>query len=597
MCIRDRINEKEKQDSERELSEKQKKEIEQLKTKMDAFKKSIVKKFPFIDAIGLIPPQAAKMFEEDEQVAKIAEKEKLMHLAIVLPDDKEKDLAKVKIEAIKMVEHIKPKIWLHVILTKDIWEMGSDGKYDMVEAIGISMPLHDKGILGALRVASIHKSLCLRKFERYIVSYVIAGSLVRGEATKTSDVDVWIVVDDTDVKRMTRAELRDKLRGIIYGYMMEAADLAGVKNKLSPQVYILTEFWDGLREANPVFFTFVRDGVPLYDRGTFTPWKQLLKMGKITGTPEAIEKFLTIGEKVGEIVERKFMDIAVEDIYWSVLTPSQGALMLYGLAPPTSKETVRLMKEIFYEKEKLIEKKYIDFVEHVIIDIYKGYEHGKFKKISGAELDELVKGTKDYIERIKKLVEEVGKKTAEQTVIKLYHDIMGILIGFFGKVSESQLIKKFQDEMIETGRMPASYLKILNEVIKAHRAYETKGKEVKVSREEVERIRKDAQILIANLMEYHQRYRIFDIEKLRFAAKIGGSNGEIYILNKIIFIIPDLQNPEMKKFDVSKGTIEESSPVEFEETLKQPRENKGEISKEIIEKLEKALKKKIELLV
>ena len=61
-------------------------------------------------------------------------------------------------------------------------------------AIAISFPLYDKGILGALRVAEIHKSLVLQKFERYVVSYVIGGSLVRGEAVKTSDVDVFVII-------------------------------------------------------------------------------------------------------------------------------------------------------------------------------------------------------------------------------------------------------------------------------------------------------------------------------------------------------------------------------------------------------------------
>jgi len=47
----------------------------------------------------------------------------------------------------------------------------------MLEAISMSFPLYDKGILGGIRAASIHKMLILKKFERYVVSYVIAGSL------------------------------------------------------------------------------------------------------------------------------------------------------------------------------------------------------------------------------------------------------------------------------------------------------------------------------------------------------------------------------------------------------------------------------------
>jgi len=578
-----KVKEKESPAEQEKMSKEAQKQIEQLKTKLESFRKTIVKKFPYIAAIGLIPPQASKMFEEEEETKK-PEKERLIHVALIIPNEKEKEFAKVKAEAVKLVQNIKPKIWLHVYLVNEIWEMASDGKYDMVEAIGMSMPMHDKGLLGALRVASIHRTLCLRKFEKYIVSYVIAGSLTRGEATKTSDVDIFVIVDDTDVKRMSRAELRDRLRGIIYGYVMEAAEIAGVKNKLSPQIYILTEFWEGVREANPIFFTFIRDGVPLYDRGTFTPWKLLLRMGKITGTPEAIEKFLTLGEKVHEIVDRKMMDIATEDIYWSVVTPSQGALMLYGMAPPTPKETVKLMKEIFYEKEKLLEKKYIDFLEHVVIDVYKAYEHEKLKKISGKEIDELVKGTKEYIERIRKLAEEVGKRNAENTVIKMYEDILGMLGGLFGKMPESEMIEKFKSVFINSVKMPHHYLDVLHDVIKA------KKNMAKMSRQEVEHIRKDAQVLIANLIEYSQRQKLAEIEQLRFSAKINDKEGEIYLIGKEVFIISDVKVPELKRIDLEKMTIIKADPSELEEALKQPKKE-TKLSKSIIEKIEKLIGK------
>jgi predicted nucleotidyltransferase len=121
----------------------------------------------------------------------------------------------------------------------------------------------------------------LQFIEKYIVAYVLAGSIVQGKATPESDIDVFIVIDDTDVKRMTRAELKDKLRAIIIGMGVQAGEITGIRNKINIQVYILTDFWESIKEAHPVIFTFLRDGVPFYDRGIFMPWKQLLKMGRI----------------------------------------------------------------------------------------------------------------------------------------------------------------------------------------------------------------------------------------------------------------------------------------------------------------------------
>lgn len=580
------LNEKDEKKTE-EVPEKVQKEMDQLKEKLESFKKEITKKFSSISSIGLIPFQAIKLFEEEEEENK-KEKEKMIHVALIVPDEKEKELGKIKVETIKIIQNIKPKIWVHFYTPAALWEMAYDGKYDMMEAVAMSLPIFDKGFLGALRVASIHKSLCLKKFEKYIVSYVIAGSIVRGEATKTSDVDVFIVVDDTDVKRMSRAELRDKLRGIIYGYAMQANELADSKNKLSPQIYILTEFWEGVRESHPVFFTFIRDGVPLYDRGTFMPWKLLLKMGKITGTPEAIERFLTLGEKVGEIVTHKLNDIVTEDIFWSVVTPSQGALMMYGLAPSTPRETVKLVREIFCKKEKLLDKKYADFLDKVV-ETFKGFEHDTVKEVSGKEIDEFVKGAKDYIKKLKEVVDEVGKRRGKKTINQLYSDTVTILSSLLGKGTESQLIAKFENEIINQGKMPRSSVEIIKEIFKSKKDYE-KGK---LSSKEIENTRRDGQLLLSMLSEYGQRKMLIKMDKAQFAIKLDGKEGELFFIGDTAFIIPDIKVPEIKKIDLKKSKISKSTKDELDEALKKLPE-KLSLTKSVIEKIEK-LVGKIEL--
>src|SRR3989344_8896280 len=105
----------------------------------------------------------------------------------------------------------------------------------------MSLPVFDKGMLAAIKIAEVHKGMVLKKFEKYIVSYVLGGSLVQGRATSKSDIDVFIVIDDTDVKKMTRAELKDKLRAIIIGMGAQAGQMTGIKNKINIQVYILTD--------------------------------------------------------------------------------------------------------------------------------------------------------------------------------------------------------------------------------------------------------------------------------------------------------------------------------------------------------------------
>src|SRR3989344_8674019 len=405
------------------------KEMEKAKKEIEKIKSFILKKYSFIQAIGILPPQAIKLFIEEEEAPK--ETEKHIHICIIIPEDKFKEIPKIKQEVIKEISSVekemKQKIWIHIKTPVDIWEICFDSKFEIVEAIAMSFPLYDKGILGALRVAEIHKSLVLQKFERYVVSYVIAGSLVRGESIKTSDVDVFVIINDTDVKRMPRLELKERLRGIIYQYVAEASALAGVENKLEPQIYLLTDFWEGVKDAHPVMFTFIRDGVPLYDRGTFMPWKSLLKMGRLKPSPESIDMFMSMGDNTTKRAERTLLEIVIGEIYWGVITPSQALLMLYGLPPPTPKQVVSEMKNIFVDKEKMLEKKYLDILEEIVIKYYKGYEHGKIKKVSGKEVDKLLGDMESYVKRMKELREQIEKRTSEKTIEQIYKDVFKLL--------------------------------------------------------------------------------------------------------------------------------------------------------------------------
>ena len=218
--------------------------------------------------------------------------------------------------------------------------------------------------------------------------------------------------------------------------------MAGVKNLLNVQVYLLTDFWEAVKDAHPVMFTLIRDGVPLYDRGTFMPWKALLKMGKLKPSPEAIDMFMSMGDKVDKRVKRTMLDLVMGDIYWGVLTPSQALLMLYGLPPPNVKETVKQMKSVFVDKEKMLEKKYIDILEKICIKYYKGYEHEKVKEVSGKEVDELLKDMNDYLKRLKELREQIEKRTSEKTIEDIYKDVFELLESVVGKKSLEKTVSE-----------------------------------------------------------------------------------------------------------------------------------------------------------
>jgi len=540
-----------------EIPAAEQKEMQKLREKLEGFKKFIITKYKFINAVGIIPPQAAQIFDEENELSEEERKEKPMHLLVILPDDKEKEFNSVKTEIVKKAKEEKLKVWLNLFLEADLWNICLDSKYELIEAIGMSFPLYDKGILGALRVAQIHKSLVLKKFEKYVYSYVIGGSLVRGEVVKTSDVDIYIIIDDTDVKRMPRLELKEKLRNIIYSYVMQAGELAGVKNKLSPQVYLLTEFWEGVKDANPIFYTFLRDGVPIYDRGGFLPWKLLLKMGKIKPSPESIDMFMSMGDKTQEIAKRRLIDIVVGDIYWGVITPSQALLMLYGLPPTNVYETVNEVKRIFVEKEKLLEKRYADILEEIAIKYYKGYEHGKIKEVTGKEIDKLLKDSEDYLKRLKELREALEKRITEKTFEEIYENVFKILKSLFGNKPEKELINDYEKEIVNKAKGNPRFLHTLNQLIEMKKKFKTKKAPTKY---DFERLRRDSVYLIEEFIEYSQRKELGLLQKTKvvitFKEDEKDKHAELF-LTKPAFLVDGQKILKIEHSDVKETDVNE----------------------------------------
>ncbi|MFC1710637.1 nucleotidyltransferase domain-containing protein [Nanoarchaeota archaeon] len=483
-----------------ENSNKIQKEMEKTKKELEKLKAFILKKYSFTQSISILPPQAINFFIEEEEVPK--ETEKFVHLYMVVPESKLKEIPKIKRELVKKLEDLKQKLWLQIKTPVDIWEICLDSKFELAGAIAMSFPLYDRGLLSSLRVAEIHKSMVLQKFEKYVVSYVLGGSLVRGDTIKTSDVDVFIIINDTDVKRMPRLELKERLRSIIYQYIGEASNLAGVKqNVLNVQVYLLTDFWEAVKDAHPVMFTFIRDGVPIYDRGTFMPWKALLRMGKLKPSPEAIDTFMSMGDQTVKRAKRAMLDVVMGDIYWGVLSPSQAMLMLYGLPPPNVKETAKQFRKVFVEKEKMLEKRYADILEEITIKYYKGYEHGKVKEVSGKEVDRLLKNTEDFLKRLKELRKQIEKSYNEKTVEQIYKDTFELLKTIVGKKAEAKMIEDFEKDFVKKGKFSHNHLRILKDIVAAKADF----KKGKATTHHINEARKNATILINDLIEYNQR--------------------------------------------------------------------------------------------
>jgi hypothetical protein len=224
------------------------------------------------------------------------------------------------------------------------------------------------------------------------------------------------------------------------------------------------------------------------------------------------------------------------------------------------------MDEVFVEKEKMLEKKYINILNR-IVETYKAYEHEAVKDIKGIEIDKFIKDTEDYMKRLKELREQIEKRSQEKTMEQIYEDLIKLLESIFGKKPQSALEKEFEEKIIDTGKVPPSYLKLLKSIFKAREDF----KKNKLKKHEVEYARKNAAIIINSLIEYSQRCELVAVEKGRMQIVYGkqrDKKAELMITGKLGFLIYE---GKIEKIDKDTGKVTASNAEELNEEINKER--------------------------
>ena len=582
------------------------KKLEEAQETLEKYKEKLFTRFKdYVLGIALLPNQQPPTPEG--QQAPPHDPEALPTL-ILLDDSETKKLTKAELkeklseiftqQASEVDKNIKPEI----LLLSELWELCMDAKYEVLQDIALAQPIYDVGMLDAIKLVEIHKQMVLKKFEKYIVAYVLGGSLVQGTATTKSDVDVFIIIDDTDVKKMTRAELRDKLRAIIIDLGAQAGEMTGVKNKINIQVYILTDFWDNIKEANPVIFTFLRDGIPFYDRGIFMPWKQLLEMGKVKPSQEAIDQYMTYGEQYLKRVKVKLREIGIDDFFWATVTPSQAAIMLEGHPPPTPKELAGVMRELFV-KPGHFKEKHVKALEH-ILKVRKAVEHGDQTEVTGKDIDELYKKSEEYVEALNNLFKDIQEHKDRENVLHTYENAVTLVRDALQaeghEVKDNKLVDAFNKELVQAGHVPQKFQRILENIQEAKEAYDKK----ELSRTEAQDIHQQGRELFRYLLEHLQRRRGSELERAKIRVKHQDKIGEVLLLEEEAYITIDV-GAEQKEYQKAKRTkkgglssIEETTPEEFEQAISKA-ENlpAASINQELLKSIQDVFGKEAEVLL
>ncbi|MFT4312477.1 MAG: nucleotidyltransferase domain-containing protein [Candidatus Woesearchaeota archaeon] len=559
--------------------------LKQIQAIVEKFKDKVVERFEgYVSGVSLLPPgrtiehihepepQSQEEFDKQQQSDNI-------NVLVLIDDTEPTKMSKLelrdKLDGVikEIAKNIDSRLNPQTLIYTELWQYCFDSKTEILQIIAAGATVYDTGMLSAIKISEVHKALVLQKFEKYIVSYVLAGSFVQGRSTEKSDIDVFIVIDDTDVKKMTRVELKDKLRGIILSMASQASEMTGISRQFQIQTYILTDFWDSIKEANPVIFTFLRDGVPFYDRGIFMPWKQLLRLGKIKPSMESIDMYMSTGEQMLERTKFKLKEIGMEDTYYSIIYPAQASLMLYGLPPPTPRETAELMEKIFVKEEKLLEPEYVKILQNNI-QLRKELEHDMQKEVDVKEIDRCIKDSAKFLKRIRKLFTDIEQQQLGKSIEHTYDQVVTVIRDILSlenvkSVKDEKLLDVFKETVVSSNKLPVHVVRQIELIFDAYK------QKKKLHKSEIEKLRMESHSLLRVLVEYIERVQSKNLAKTRIRVKYGEKIGEVFIFGQLAYAILDVlaQEREYVTAHITPtggfGKVSSCNVQEFEKALVQ----------------------------
>ena len=334
----------------------------------------------------------------------------------------------------------------------------------------------------------------LKKYGPLVRSIVLFGSTARRTARGESDIDVFVIIDDT--RQKISPGFKDKIEDDMDVIAKKQSKLLSVQ-----QPYLLTEFWRLVREGHPIVFNFIREGIPVYDKDIFMPIKRLLQMGEIKPSKEAVEKFIERGPKRVKRVENAKMYMVVEDLYYAMLESAQAVLMFLGKSPPRPTDAPDALRKSLV-KMKMLEEQYAKMLED-IIELRKNVEHKKVNNVSGASLDEWIAKTKKFVKKMESLIVKVEVLKRENMVEKsraIMQETTLTLLKALKKAPQKDepLADAFKKYLVEPGLVPESYLNVLTELDKmeklvhAGKVMEIPKKDILLHREYVRKFIREA---------------------------------------------------------------------------------------------------------
>ncbi len=241
----------------------------------------------------------------------------------------------------------------------------------------------------------------------------VYGSVPKGEHTHESDIDTFVVLDDTKLEEDVPKEAKDKIRKKVTDLATETDD------RITIQYFsFLTDFWDSIRQGEPLVIQVLRVGEPVYDVGVFMPAKRMLERGKIKSTDEAVKKRLRLAAAGYKKAEKEVRSSIPHKLEQAVANAGQAPIMLTGRAPPGKEDVGDVLEEMFVKDDGPLEEEYVDIARKIDEFSDKAEKHPD--EVSIEELGEQLERVDDFIRRMHQLAGEIGGQKKAHGIIDEY---------------------------------------------------------------------------------------------------------------------------------------------------------------------------------
>jgi len=358
--------------------------------------------------------------------------------------------------------------------------------------------------LAGKKEASEFAKKALEEFDGLIKSVILLGSFVRGDSKPESDIDIFVILDDTFTEFN-----QDKIE-FIEGKLREIASSVSEKLSIMP-LLTLTEFTDYAREGHPIVYALIKEGIPIYDVGFFIPWKRLLKAGKIPRTREALENYIDSSLKKISRAKTVKLLIVVEDCYYSMIQSAQAVLMQMGLDPPVPRRTYEALRE-YLVRPGILEGYYAEWLRE-IVDIRKKVEHKKLIELPGEQVDRWISRAEKFVKKMLSIYNMMEAKKREKILEKTYKTLQRAVAealkrkhGLSEKLEVEEVEKTLgmtlrealEKEWVESGKIDKEYLYLWDKIEKLYKTITNKKKTSPLG-EEVYTLREDTRRFIIKL--------------------------------------------------------------------------------------------------